>query len=185
MKKIDRILREWRIAQAARFVRPGSRVLDIGCHDGALFRALGPALREGVGLDPVLAGPLHGERYALRPGEFPADADLEGEPFDAVCALAVLEHVPAPDRPSFALAIAGALASGGEAILTVPAPAVDTILEITMRLRLLDGMEVDQHHGFQIHEVVPLFVDAGLGLAQHETFQLGLNHLFVFRKPPS
>jgi hypothetical protein len=52
-----------------------------------------------------------------------------------------------------------------------------------IRLRVLDGMEADQHHGFQISEVEPLFVSAGLVLERHETFQAGLNHLFVFRKP--
>ena len=46
-------------------------------------------------------------------------------------------------------------------------------------------MEADQHHGFQIAEVEPLFAAAGLDLERHETFQLGLNHLFVFRKPIS
>ena len=56
MRRFDRFIRDQRINQAVRFIRPGSRVLDIGCHDGALFRAIGPALREGVGIDPDLAG---------------------------------------------------------------------------------------------------------------------------------
>jgi 2-polyprenyl-3-methyl-5-hydroxy-6-metoxy-1,4-benzoquinol methylase len=183
VKRLDRFIRDQRIARAVRFIRPGSRVLDIGCHDGQLFRVVGPALREGIGLDPDLAGNLEGRNYVLRPGRFPDDAPDETETFDAVCALAVLEHIVGSERVGFATAIARLLRAGGEAILTVPAPTVDRMLDVMMRTRIIDGMEAGQHHGFQTAEVEPLFTGAGLALERHETFQLGLNHLFVFRKP--
>lgn len=183
MNRVDRFIRDRRVVQAVRFVRPGSRVLDIGCHDGHLFRVLGPALREGVGLDPDLAGPLSGSNFSLRPGRFPEDAPDEPESFDAVCALAVLEHIGATERRAFVAGIARLLRAGGEAILTVPAPAVDKLLAVMMRLRILDGMEVEQHHGLEIADVEPLFSGEGMDLERHLTFQLGLNHLFVFRKP--
>src|SRR3954469_4874410 len=121
---LDRFIRDRRIVQAARWIRPGSRVLDIGCHDGALFRHLGPALREGVGIDPDLAGPLEGSNYSLRPGVFPVKP-TEGGAFDAVCALAVFEHVPPDQRARFAAGAARAVRPGGEVVLTVPSPRVD------------------------------------------------------------
>jgi cyclopropane fatty-acyl-phospholipid synthase-like methyltransferase len=133
-------------------------------------------------MDPDLAGPLIGSNYTLRPGHFPADLLEEPSTFDAVCALAVLEHIGERERPEFAAAISRALCDGGQAILTVPAPTVDRILAVLMRLRILDGMEVDQHHGFRIAEVEPLFAAAGLTLERHVPFQLHLNHVFVFRK---
>jgi SAM-dependent methyltransferase len=183
MNGLDRFIRARRIAQATRCIRPGSRVFDIGCHDGELFRAIGPALRDGVGLDPDLAGPLTGANYSLSPGVFPADAPEESGTFDAVCALAVLEHVRSNERTGFAAGAARLLRPGGEVVLTVPAPAVDRLLDAMMAMRLLDGMEAEQHHGFQIADVEPLFTAAGLDLELHQPFQLGLNHLFVFRKP--
>jgi SAM-dependent methyltransferase len=185
VKPLDRFIRSRRISRAAGLIRPGSRVLDIGCHDGELFRVLGPALREGVGLDPDLAGPLSGPNYALHPGRFPSDAPDDPESFDSACALAVLEHVHDEEREAFAQCVTRLLRPGGELVLTVPSPAVDGILDVLMRFGVLDGMEADQHHGFQIREVEPLFTGAGLRLERHETFQLGLNHLFVFRKVPS
>jgi cyclopropane fatty-acyl-phospholipid synthase-like methyltransferase len=184
VRRLDRFIRDQRINQAVRFIRPGSRVLDIGCHDGALFRAIGPALREGVGIDPDLAGCIEAPNYRLSPGSFPFDApDDEEQGFDAVCALAVFEHIEAGEREKFAAGIARVLAAGGDAILTVPAPTVDGILDLLIRLRVIDGMEVDQHHGFDVNGVASIFEHAGLRLVRHERFQLGLNHLFTFNKP--
>ena len=185
MNWVDGVIRDQRIAQATRFVRPGSRVFDIGCHDGALFRKLGPGLREGMGIDPDLAGPLSGPNYRLAPGQFPEDAPDTSGAFDAVCALAVLEHVPADGRRPFAERAARLAHPGGEVILTVPSPRVDRLLDALIRVGILDGMEADQHHGLEISSVEPIFTGAGLHLERHETFQLGLNHLFVFRKPPA
>jgi SAM-dependent methyltransferase len=183
VKRLDVFLRDWRIARAIRFIRPGSRVLDIGCHDGALFRAIGPGLRQGIGVDPALAGPLESTKYSLRPGAFPDAAPDEECGFDAVCALAVLEHVDANSREPFAAAVARLLVPGGQAILTVPSPVVDRIIDVMIRLGIIDGMEAEQHHGFDVDEVVPLFTGAGLWLQRSERFQFGLNHCFIFVKP--
>ena len=51
-----------------------------------------------------------------------------------------------------------------------------------MRVGILDGMEADQHHGFEISSVEPLLRVRACS-SSGKTFQLGLNHLFVFRKP--
>ena len=118
MKALDRLLQRWRIAKTRRFLRPGDRVLDVGSADGALFRAF-PWLGESVGIDPHVdpAGFPRGAR-AVR-GEFPAALDA-GERFDALSLLAVLEHVPEPEQPAFALACARVLRPDGHLLATVP-----------------------------------------------------------------
>src|SRR5690606_17455002 len=121
--------------------------------------------------------------YTLSPGWFPDDAPGESDAFDAVCALAVLEHVDASQRFDVAATIAKLLRPGGDAIFTVPSPAVDRMLDVMIRLRIIDGMEAEQHHGFSVSDVQPLFEGAGLVLERHEPFQFGLNNLFVFHKP--
>jgi SAM-dependent methyltransferase len=180
---VDEIIRNARIAQAVRVIPPGARVLDVGCHDGALFRRLGPALREGLGLDPALRGPLAGERYRLQPGLFPADGPDEPGTFDVVTMLAVLEHLPPEEQKAAAEATHRLLTPGGLVIVTVPSPVVDHLLRWLTRLRVLDGMEAGQHHGFDPADVTPLMEAVGLRLVQHRRFELGLNHLFVLERP--
>jgi SAM-dependent methyltransferase len=180
---VDDIIRDVRVAQAVRVIPLGARVLDVGCHDGALFRRLGPALRDGIGLDPALRGPLTGDRYRLEPGSFPTDAPDEPGGFDIVTMLAVLEHLTSEEQKVAAEAAHRLLADGGLLILTVPSPLVDRLLHGLTRLRVLDGMEAEQHHGFDPAEVIPLMEAVGLRLLRHRRFELGLNHLFVFERP--
>ena len=62
---------------------------------------------------------------------------------------------------------------------------MDDIVHTLVRLGLADGMSLEEHHGFKPADTRPIFEAAGLQLEAHETFQLGLNHLFVFRRPPA
>jgi hypothetical protein len=65
----------------------------------------------------------------------------------------------------------------------VPAVAVDHVLRVLRTLRLVEGMKVEQHHGFDPEETTRIFCGAGLILSKHTTFQMGFNHLFVFSNP--
>ena len=51
-----------------------------------------------------------------------------------------------------------------------------------MALRLVNGMEAHQHHGFVPGDLHGVFTGPQWRLALHRTFQLGLNHLFVFER---
>ncbi len=183
MRALDRLLQRWRIAKARPYIRPGSRVLDVGCHDGALFRQIGARVAEGVGVDPELQKPVAWERVRLLPGSYP-EVPGETEPFDAITMLAVLEHLPAEVHGDLASACSRDLKPGGHLIITVPSPLVDKLLELLHSLRLIDGMSMEQHHGFRPAEVPAIFSGHQLTLTAARKFQLGLNNLFVFRKDP-
>ncbi|MBV8196406.1 MAG: class I SAM-dependent methyltransferase [Candidatus Dormibacteraeota bacterium] len=181
MKVLDRWGQSIRINRAAKYIPHGARVLDVGCGDGALFRALSSRISSGVGIDPE-ATPHQTGRFTIVKGDFPADVGEAGQ-FDAVVALAVLEHIPREAQPAFAAACRDLLKPGATLIVTVPAPAVDNIVHILQMTPFADGVACHQHYGFEPRETLPVFQNAGLHVADLRRFEFGLNHLFVFRRP--
>ncbi len=182
MNRVDNMLRDWRIRRALPWIPEHSRVLDIGCFDAQLLKALGSRLDRGVGMDPAIERPAELGRYRLLPGEFPRVQPDDG-PFDAVTLLAVLEHVPSDQIEQWARTCWDLLVPGGRVVATVPSPRVDTILDVAIRLRLMDGMEAEQHHGFAPKAILSAYRDVGFDVMAEKRFQLGLNNLFVLRKP--
>ncbi len=182
MKPLDRWLRDRRIAQVKPYIPRGSRLLDIGCGDGALITGLAGYLGPSIGIEPRLAAPQRGVDYELIPGLFPDDVP-SGHKFDAITMLAVLEHLPPNVQSLLPGAFAALLNPGGRLIITVPSPRVDDILHVLLRLRLIAGMAVHEHYGFQPAETLGLFAAPRYRLIKRVRFQLGLNNLYVFEKP--
>jgi 2-polyprenyl-3-methyl-5-hydroxy-6-metoxy-1,4-benzoquinol methylase len=181
LKALDRYLQRARIARARPFIRDGDVVVDVGCADGTLLDRLGDAIARGYGVDPTLEEEREAGRYTLYPGRFPEalPRDLE---CDAIVMLAVLEHVPAASQPALAEACHTMLRPGGRVIVTVPSPRVDDILAVLSRLRLIKGMSLEEHYGFDPAETEAVFAPPRFRVARRERFQLGLNNLFVFEK---
>ena len=182
MTVVDRVLRRWRESKVRPHLHQRARVLDIGCADGNLFKHYRGRFGAGIGIDPGLERSVEKPPYRLIAGTFPEHLD-EDAPFDVVSLLAVLEHVPPGDQPKLARDIAAHLKSGGHVIVTVPSPRVDRILDALCTLRLIHGMSLEQHYGFPADQTPRIFESAGLRLVRWRRFQLGLNNLFVFRKP--
>ncbi len=181
MRAADRILQRWRIRKVAPYIHTADRLLDAGCHRGELIEYVRPRLASAVGIDPV-AEPRQGDGVTILRGTLPGDARLESASFDCVVMLAVLEHMPDP-----AAVLADCyrlLRPGGRLALTVPHPFVDQIVDFLVRIGVADGMDFDSHHGFDVSRVEPLASRIGFRLVVKRSFQLGLNRLFVFRKPP-
>lgn len=181
MKALDRWLQTWRVRVAAPAIRDGARLLDVGCHDRSLIDRVLPRIASAVGLDPAVA-PSVDDRVTMVRGVFPRDAAFADASFDCIAILATLEHMDDPDGT--ARACHRLLAPGGRIVLTVPHPAVDRILDVLLFLRLADGIDAEEHHGFDVAATAGLFEAAGLRLVRERRFQLGLNRLFVFEKPP-
>lgn len=180
MKHLDRFLQRWRIHKALPYIAQGSRLLDIGTADGALFRMF-PGLRDSAGIDMELE---HGKlpnlpHVRFYQGLFPDDLPAPST-FDVITMLATLEHIPADRLDALAAACAEHLRPGGHLIITVPSPAVDSILPVLQRLGLIDGMSTEQHHGFDVRQTPAIFESKNFTLVTRRSFQLGLNHLFVF-----
>ena len=175
MTVVDRWLQRYRMRMAQRWIPAGARLLDVGCHQGELLQRLASRVRSGVGIDP-LAEPQESGKVRILRGSFPSD-DLEGE-FDVITMLAVLEHLA--DLPRIGQACRSLLAPGGRIIVTIPGPAVDRILLVLLALRLIHGMSLEEHQGFQPADAVSAFTHAGLECTWARRFQCGLNNLYIF-----
>lgn len=180
MKALDVWLQNWRIDKVRPYLRPGGRVLDIGCADGALFRRV-PHLGEYIGLDPALSEPVDRPPLRLIRGLFPG-ALPNHDPFDAITLLAVLEHVPPEQYPALARECSAHLKPGGYLLITVPSALVDHILHLLHWARLIDGMALEEHHGFSSDRTPSIFAGTDLEFVARKRFQLGLNNLFILRR---
>ena len=181
LRPLDLMLRSWRIRKVKPYLRRGSAVLDVGCHDGALFRAFADRISRGVGVDPILDHSARIGRFRFVAGTFPSAIDGV-ETFDAITLLAVLEHVEPLELPSWCDACVRLLAPGGLVVASVASPLVDNLLHVFTRFHLLAVMSVDEHHGFDPSIVPSLFSRPSLELAVRQRFELGMNNLYVFRK---
>jgi SAM-dependent methyltransferase len=182
MKRGDVLLQRWRIRMAARELPRGAHVLDIGCSDGLLFRVLQGRLGSGVGVDSDSV-PENFAAFRFVRGRAPDDLPA-GETFDAITMLAVLEHIPPDTQRSLAEDCWALLRDNGRVICTVPSPRVDRLIELGKRVGVLDGMQEQEHYGFEPSQTVQLFGDRGFTLHRTRRFQLGFNNLFVFDKVP-
>jgi SAM-dependent methyltransferase len=182
LQLLDRFLRRWRFSKARPYVGPADRVLDVGCGDGAFFRYLGEGFASGIGVDPDLTRPVEAGRYRLVPARFP-DAFETSDRFTVITMLAVLEHMPDPILRTVPQRCLDILDPDGKVVITVPAPAVDSILHLLIRLRVMRGSAVHEHHGLDPWMIPALFREAGFRPLALKRFELGLNNLFVFQRP--
>jgi 2-polyprenyl-3-methyl-5-hydroxy-6-metoxy-1,4-benzoquinol methylase len=178
----DRWLQRWRIAKALPFVGPGARVLDIGCGEGELLRRVAGLADGSIGVDPTLSHTANLGPFRLVRGVFPGDVPQDAGPFDAITMLAVLEHLPEAGYESLAAGAHRLLKPGGRIIITVPAAAVDRILAVLKALRVIHGMSLEEHHGYDVNTTGRIFAPPRFSLEVRRRFQLGLNNLFVFRR---
>lgn len=165
---------------AARWISKGSRVLDIGCHQGEFLFWLGEKITPSIGFDPLCAETSNSGGHQFFAQTFQEGLPLEQNSFDAVTLLATLEHIH--EKSGVARESARLLRTGGRVIITVPSPLVDRILDFLIKLRIVDGMSLEEHHGFLPDELPGIFIPAGFRLRKQQKFQFGLNNLFVFER---
>jgi hypothetical protein len=146
-----------------------------------MFEELKGRYAFGYGVEPALTSEVRRDSYLLCPGVFP-DAVPEGVMADRITMLAVLEHLAPSEQAAVVEGCRERLKPGGLLVITVPSPRVDGVLHVLGALRLIDGMSMHEHYGFEAAATPSLFGGPDFKLREHRRFQLGLNNLFVFER---
>ncbi len=180
MRKLDYILRNWRYSVVEPFIPAGCDLLDIGGFDGSFLTRIYQKLRSGVCIDPRLEEKRDGKITFVK-ARVDGLLPFPDESFDVVTMLAVYEHL-GEQRELLTSESFRVCRKNGLALLTVPAGAVDAILKILIKVRLINGMSIEEHRHFEVSETVRIFEEAGFQLKRRSKFQAGLNNFFVFQK---
>jgi len=165
---------------SAQWIPKGSRVLDIGCHQGEFFKFLENKIAPSIGIDPLLQTDVHLDQHHLLPWVFSDVLPFQAHSFDVISLLATIEHMD--NQGTLAKESWRLLRPGGRVVITVPGEFVDNILDVMKRFGFVDGMSLDEHHGFKVDELPGFFNNEGFSLLTWKKFQLGLNNLFVFER---
>jgi 2-polyprenyl-3-methyl-5-hydroxy-6-metoxy-1,4-benzoquinol methylase len=176
----DYFIQWWRMRVAARWIPSGCRILDIGCHQGEFLTFLGDQIAPSVGLDPLYQGNNQPIKHQLLPWDFHESMPFVEKSFGVITLLATIEHIQ--KKAEVAREARRILAPGGRVVITVPSLMVDKILDILLTLKLVDGMSLEEHHGFLPDELPGIFIPEGFKLIRLQKFQLGLNHLYIFER---
>lgn len=178
MKIGDYLIQDWRMRIASKWIPAGSRVLDIGCHQGEFLAYLGEKIKPSVGIDPLLNPSTSMNQHNLFPWVFQDVLPFQDRSFDVIALLATIEHMK--NTEELAKESRRLLRTGGKIVITVPSSLVDHILNLLKIFHLVDGMSLEEHHGFDVNELPAIFENEGFTLRVRQKFQFCLNNLFVF-----
>ena len=160
--------------------RSGLEVLEPGCgYHATHLVGLQPRLQRGVGIDFQIAPEIKAlERLTFYEGTIDDNLPkLEGQHFDAVLLISVLEHLPEPI--AVIEATRGLLKPGGVLLINEPTWRGKAYLEFSaFRLGLSPKVEMDDHKMyFDRRDLWPLLVRAGFkpSLVSLHYHKFGLN----------
>ncbi|TGQ51307.1 class I SAM-dependent methyltransferase [Mesorhizobium sp. M1C.F.Ca.ET.193.01.1.1] len=170
-------LRRQRISAVRPFLQ--GRVLDIGCGSGALAAYVDKANYVGIDPDPVSIATA---RNSFPGHTFIQRLTLEGDTFDTVVALAVIEHVPDPVVFLTGLKANLLCVPSARIVCTTPHPTMDWIHWIGSRIGLFSRSANEEHEDLlNRRSLVEAGRKAGLRETNYRRFLGGANQVIAFK----
>lgn len=165
-------LRARRIAMAAPHLR--GKVLDVGCGVGVLAARCRSENYYGVDIDPVS---IEIARARFPQHQFSTQLPAN-QLLDTIVALAVIEHIEAPER--WFGALIPLMSSSGRIVLTTPHPSFEWIHEAGARVGLFSSDAAEENEVlFDTPMMQKFATSVSLRVASSIRFLLGANQLFV------
>jgi len=166
------LLEDWRRRKVLPLIR--GRLLDIGCGFNNLVRTYtGPGIGVDVhpwpGIDAQIGDAAH--------LPFPSST------FDTVTIVAALNHIP--NRAAALKDVHRVLRPDGDLILTMIGPLTGVIAHVLFKQdeKERGGMRPGEEEGLRHGDLLRLLSACGFELRLVRPFQLGLNRVYVARKP--
>lgn len=181
---IDNFIARLRLSQIVDYVNDDDKILDFGCGAKSfLLSSMGKKIKLGVGLDYDVENNSQGNvKYVNY--KFNGKLPFDGESFDKVFLLAVLEHIKIDQVDKLFSEFERILKSGGKVILTTPTPKSKPLLEfLALKLHLISSSEILDHQKYYNKDmVIRLATKTGLKIKKYNLFQFGLNSCSVLEK---
>jgi ubiquinone/menaquinone biosynthesis C-methylase UbiE len=174
MEGLEPLFQEFRIRKIWPHIQWGGKLVDFGCDfEQTLLKRVSPKVKQAIGID-IVSKPQKTGNIEVIQADLQKRLPLKANSADTVTMLAVLEHLPHPEK-----AVAEAfrvLKPGGVFLVTVPSPRVETILPILAKVHLVRQEMIDQHENYFTHESLrKLMETAGFTDVHVESWELGCN----------
>ena len=161
-----------RIKKAAPYLR--GKILDYGCGIGSLAEIC--VTNDYIGVD--IDGPSINIARMKNP-RFRFETIMpEGEHFDSIVLLAVIEHIKNPVDILKQMSVM--LNPDGWIVITTPHPVADIIHYLGVQIGLLSALANEQHEKLiDLSRMSGIAAQADFSISKYERFLLGANQLFI------
>jgi 2-polyprenyl-3-methyl-5-hydroxy-6-metoxy-1,4-benzoquinol methylase len=144
---LEYLLSEIRFRKAMKYIDRNSVVADLGCgYNGNLLKRISAKIKTGIGYDVSVTKKELPKNITLKRADLNKNIDNRKNYFDAIFALAALEHVESPE--DFLKKTRRMLRKSGKIIITTPHKYGKMILELLSFLNLISREEIEDHKNY-------------------------------------
>jgi ubiquinone/menaquinone biosynthesis C-methylase UbiE len=175
MVGLEPVFQELRIRKVLPYIVPGKVLVDLGCDEEmTLIKRLQPTMKKVIGLD-IVTPPVKRGNLEILKTDLTKKFPLKDKTVDVVTMLAVLEHLPTPEK--IVTEAYRILKPGGVFLVTVPSQRAEFVLEkILAPVGLVRQDMIDQHENYFTHDRLRLISQqAGFSEVTVESWELGCN----------